>query len=83
MVALPFGGSGLLPGGAGHVLPVGHLQGKAAEAIEVALVIQATGAELAADRQPQQQGEQLSGLPFGAIATTLLGVGHGSDSANW
>ena len=52
MVALPFGGSGFLPGGAGHIFPISHLQGKAAEAIEIALVIEAAGAELAADRQP-------------------------------
>ena len=65
---LLFGALRLLAHRPGRILPVGDLEHEIAEAIEVAGVIKAAGPELAADRQAQQQGEQLGGLTLGAVA---------------
>ena len=65
---LLFGALRLFADRPGRILPVGDLEDEIAEAIEVAGVIKAAGTELAADRQTQQQGEQLGGLTLGAVA---------------
>ena len=68
VAALTLGPEGLLSHGAAHIRPVSHLQRKAVEAVEVALIVEATSTEFAADRQTQQEGEQLGRFPLGAIA---------------
>ena len=83
VAALTLGAEGLLAHGTDRIRPVGYLQRKAVEAIEIALVISAASSELAADRQAKQEGEQFGGFPLGAIAAGLGGVGHPRTAETW
>ena len=65
---LALGVDRLLPDRPEDVSPSGHLHDRFGQPVEVAHVVAASGAELAADREPEQVREDGSGLPLGLVA---------------
>lgn len=76
--SLLFSAEGLLAKGSAHVSPVGHLDHRVGDAIDVSGVIKAASAQLATCGVAGVVLDELSAFELSAVAFGLLRIGHQS-----